>query len=480
MPSQLDVDKIRHTNGTDALTFDTSGNTNLQKDLKFSSTAAIKNSAGNNILSESGGTITLTTNSAVIEGSSSGDLVRITQTGTGNALVVEDSANPDATPFVITSSGQLLIGNTNAATGMAAHSVLISNDGTASFSVDPGADDLVIDREAGGITIYGHNGTSAGRINFGTATNNYIGSVIYHHTDNSMRFEVNNSERIRIDSSGNVGIGTGSPLGKLKVAVGDNDPAASGDMNTGVVFESGYGSRAINIGVNNTAGYSWINAAYSNNSGVTDNLVFMTGATERMRIDSSGRALHGFTSTISGSPIQSIGNNGPALSLGRSNNGGIVYFYHQDPTETLGSIGSIGNISITTTSTAYNTGSDYRLKEDWQPMSGSIDRLKNLNPVNFAWKIDGSRVDGFLAHEAAEVVPEAVTGEKDAVDDEGNPEYQGIDQSKLVPLLTAALQESIALIESQQSQIDTLTTKTQEQDLTIASLISRIESLEKN
>jgi hypothetical protein len=59
MPSQLDVDKIRHTNGTDALTFDTSGNTNLQKDLKFGSTAAIKNSAGNNILSESGGNVTI-------------------------------------------------------------------------------------------------------------------------------------------------------------------------------------------------------------------------------------------------------------------------------------------------------------------------------------------------------------------------------------------------------------------------------------
>ena len=92
-----------------------------------------------------------------------------------------------------------------------------------------------------------------------------------------------------IDSTNNnVGIGTSAPLGKLKVAVGDNAPAASGDMNTGVVFESASASRAINIGVNNTAGYSWINAAFANNSGIPDNLVLMTGATERMRIDSSG------------------------------------------------------------------------------------------------------------------------------------------------------------------------------------------------
>ena len=96
------------------------------------------------------------------------------------------------------------------------------------------------------------------------------------------------AEKVRIDSSGNVGIGTTAPLGKLKIAVGDNEPASSGDMNTGVVIESAAASRALNLGVDNTAGYSWINAAFANNSGIADNLVLMTGTTERMRIDSSG------------------------------------------------------------------------------------------------------------------------------------------------------------------------------------------------
>jgi hypothetical protein len=118
--------------------------------------------------------------------------------------------------------------------------------------------------------------------------------------------------------------------------------------------------------------------------------------------------------------------------------------------------GLVGSITTSGSTTAYNTSSDYRLKEDVQPMVGSVDRLMALKPVNFAWKVDGSRVDGFLAHEAQEVVPECVTGEKDAVDDEGNPQYQGIDQSKIVPLLTAALQEALTKIEALEARVAAL------------------------
>jgi len=127
-----------------------------------------------------------------------------------------------------------------------------------------------------------------------------------------------------------------------------------------------------------------------------------------------------------------------------------AYFYNPN--------GIVGFIRTTGSSTAYSTSSDYRLKEDWQPMTGASERVKALNPVNFAWKADGSRVDGFLAHEAAEVVPEAVSGAKDAVDADGNPDYQGIDQSKLVPLLTAALQEALAKIDDLTARLSALET----------------------
>lgn len=110
-----------------------------------------------------------------------------------------------------------------------------------------------------------------------------------------------------------------------------------------------------------------------------------------------------------------------------------------------------GSISQTSTSTvAYNVSSDYRLKENVVDMIGAVDRLKELKPSRFNFIIDGAgrTVDGFLAHEVSSIVPEAITGEKDAADHEGNPLYQGIDQSKLVPLLVGAIKELTARIEA--------------------------------
>ena len=108
---------------------------------------------------------------------------------------------------------------------------------------------------------------------------------------------------------------------------------------------------------------------------------------------------------------------------------------------------TVGTIVTTTTSTAYNTSSDYRLKENVVPIKNAVARIDNLNPVRFNFRSDPTKtVDGFLAHEVTPVVPEAITGEKDAVDANGNPVYQGIDQAKLVPLLVAAIQELSARV----------------------------------
>ena len=132
----------------------------------------------------------------------------------------------------------------------------------------------------------------------------------------------------------------------------------------------------------------------------------------------------------------------PCVFLNRTTTTGSIAVFYSDLT-------AVGSISVTASATAYNTSSDYRLKENLAPITGAVDRVNALQPRRFNFISDpDTTVDGFLAHEVSDIVPEAITGEKDAVDADGNPEYQGIDQSKLVPLLTAAIQELTARIEA--------------------------------
>ena len=118
--------------------------------------------------------------------------------------------------------------------------------------------------------------------------------------------------------------------------------------------------------------------------------------------------------------------------------------------------GQVGFINTDGSTTTYGTTSDYRLKEDITSIDNSIERLNQLKPCNFAWKVDGTRMDGFIAHEVQEVVPIAATGTKDAVKEDGTPDYQGIDPSKLIPLLTKALQEAVSKIEALESRVATI------------------------
>jgi hypothetical protein len=272
---------------------------------------------------------------------------------------------------------------------------------------------------------------------------------------------------INTTAAGNVGIGTASPDRKLVVSEADGSVTARFQATSGAIRFLGYRSAetaSVIEGVN-TAESAFAPLAINGSQ-----LQFLTGATERMRIDSSGSLLVGTTvspqsSGASGLELYNAGSYG-RINLGKTASGTFngFAFYHN--------ASIVGTVTYSNTATAYNTSSDYRLKENIAPMTGALAKVLALKPVTYTWKLDGSNGQGFIAHELQAVVPDCVTGEKDAVetvddlDAEGNkigtkevPSYQGIDTSFLVATLTAAIQEQQAIITDLKARIETLEAK---------------------
>jgi hypothetical protein len=171
--------------------------------------------------------------------------------------------------------------------------------------------------------------------------------------------------------------------------------------------------------------------------------------TERMRITQNGAVRINAQTAANAELFYLKGNaTDAAATIHQDTTSSITQIYFLNPN------GNVGSITTNGSATAYNTSSDYRLKENVVAVATGISRLQQLKPSRFNFIADpGKTVDGFIAHEVQDVVPEAVHGEKDAVDADGDPVYQGIDQSKLVPLLTAALQEAVAKIESLEARL---------------------------
>ena len=313
---------------------------------------------------------------------------------------------------------------------------------------------------------------------------------IFFPSADTIAFSEGGAEAMRIDSSGNVGIGTASPAVKLHVSTASASAAVlilNSTNNTPYMrFDESGGAKFI-IGESSIVGGGGA-GYYDFYVGASVGQRFFTGAAERMRIDSSGNLLVGGT-TVYGScktTIDSGSGNSLAIRLTNTGSSYTLFFYNSTIT---GSIGTNG------TTTSFNTSSDYRLKENIAPMTGALAKVAQLKPVTYKWKSNGSDGQGFIAHELAEVVPDCVTGEKDAVgeqqyevtpavkDEEGRvvtaavmgtriaPVYQGIDTSFLVATLTAAIQELKAINDTQAELISG-------QAATINALVTRIEALE--
>jgi len=261
-------------------------------------------------------------------------------------------------------------------------------------------------------------------------------------TDDQIDFKTGGSDRLTVNSSGNVGIGNTSPPELL--TIGSTSLSASRIQ----LLTSTSGANTIHFGDGSSADAyrGYINYAHD-----SDSLQFASAGSEAMRIDTDKFLLIGTTSD--GGVGHTFKNTGQhRLKMSGTSAFQIVQFSNDN--------GQIGTIVLSGTSTSFNTSSDYRLKENVVTEWDATTRLKQLKPSRFNFKTDkDTTLDGFLAHEVSSIVPEAISGEKDAVDKDGNPEYQGIDQSKLVPLLTKALQEAVAKIETLEAKVTALESK---------------------
>ena len=345
-----------------------------------------------------------------------------------------------ADDVTINSSGNVGIG-----TASPAAKIHVQGAGTTSAAYTNG--------DAVGQTLYlqdtGNLAGNGGQILFGASQGVFAGikSSIVSGTGpaGNLIFQTRDTtgnvlDRMTVTREGNVGIGTTSPAYKLEVIGTLKSSSAGGNLifnaDSGNEWWTGSWDDLVSYQITRRNNSSGIGASYLTISTSGDVGIGSSSPSAKLSISFNGTSVAGskLINTASGSSAQNY-----------------AIFYRNTTTQ-------IGSITGTDSAISYNTSSDYRLKTNLDPVVNGIERIKQLPVYRFNWINDqgANKVDGFVAHEAKLIVPECVVGEKDAVDADGNPIYQGIDQSKIVPLLTAALKEAIAKIETLESKVTAL------------------------
>jgi len=390
-------------------------------------------------------------------------------TASNSFYIVDDAQS--ATRMVIDSSGNLLLKGTGTtsllkfdssafgqiqATGNTLYydvdtQIFRSSAGTERMRIDSSGTTSIIGSSNSTYLIAGGDGDNSRALTFtasASAVSSFPGAV--HTIDapssqGAIAFATFGTERMRIDTSGNVGIATSTNLSSPLTIQANTSAQAisiSGRANGGVASISFYDD-------DQTTQQSYIQSRADDNefriwaSASTQELSFGAGGTERLRITSGGNIHISGGSYTTGSRAKMFENNPNTVDL-KSSSSGTGLEYHQ---EFANPNSTVGSITTNASATAFNTTSDYRLKEDLQDFNG-LDKVSKIKMYDFKWKTDENRSYGVMAHELQEVLPQAVSGEKDA------EKMQQVDYSKIVPLLVKSIQELKAEIESLKQQIN--------------------------
>ena len=426
--------------------------------IYYSATASNTPTAGNLVAGE------LAINTA------DGKLFYKDSAGAVQVIGTKGGVGSSTTTQVLYNSSGLVVGSANmtyTSTGLTVNGItqayqtgLYNVDGTLSnYASNNG---VYLNGNASGYLRLSNDGAGATKINLNGAS---------YSTPNQIEMFTAGSQRAVIDASGNLGIGVATVYAPLQVKTTSATTYAmkvssAGQSDGGIALGDG-SSTQFGVGIARWNGSTNASGSggmgyFSQGAGNGGGHYFYTGdtvagsQTERMRIDTSGIIWAGLT-TYGGAPGRIVasynaGQYGIRIITTVSGSSNAMQF-----TNSTG--GEVGTIGINGTNTSYNTSSDYRLKNTIAPMTGALDKVAKLKPCTYKWNYDNSDGQGFIAHELAEVAPQAVNGEKDAVDAEGKPVYQGIDTSFLVATLTAAIQELNAKVDAQATTIAALQAK---------------------